>query len=61
MVQGKICPQCGYYMYALSEEEEPSGIWIVYECRNERCKLREKTYEDRELTYHPIPHNMQTL
>lgn len=42
MVQGKICPQCGYYMYALSEEEEPGGTWILYECRSESCKFQEE-------------------
>ena len=54
MVQGRICPECGYYMYALSEKEEPEGTWILYECRNERCKFRERVYEEQELTYHPL-------
>ena len=55
MVQGKICRQCGYYMYALSDEEADAGVWIVYECRNEHCKFRERVYEEQEeLTYHPL-------
>ena len=54
MVQGKICPECGYYMYALSEEEEPGGSWILYECRNEHCKFRERVYEEQDLTYHHL-------
>ena len=54
MAQGKICPKCGYYMYAVVEENEPSGCWIFYECRNEHCKFREKVYEKQELTYHPL-------
>ena len=54
MAQGKICPECGYYMYAVVEENEPSGCWIFYECRNEHCKFREKVYEKQELTYHPL-------
>ena len=40
MAQGEICPKCGYYMYALVEKEDIEGTWIVYECRNERCKYR---------------------
>ena len=43
MVQGKICPECGYYMYALSEEDEPGGSWILYECRNERLQVPGKS------------------
>ena len=54
MVQGKICQKCRYYMYALSEEDEPGGTWILYECRNESCKFRERVYEKQELTYHPL-------
>lgn len=64
MVQGRICLECGYYMYALSEEEEPGGSWILYECRNERYKFREKVFEAGTLTYHPIDeqsHNDQCL
>ncbi len=54
MARGKYCPKCGYVMYALSEDEEPGGVWILYECRNEGCKFREKAYEEQELTYHPL-------
>ena len=47
MAQGKICPKCGYYMFALSEKEGIEGSWIVYECRNERCKYRMRVFEDQ--------------
>ncbi|MFA4918274.1 MAG: hypothetical protein WC581_03370 [Thermodesulfovibrionales bacterium] len=57
MAQGKICPACGYYMYAAVEEEEPGGRWIFYECRNEQCKFSEKVYEETEITYHPLEKN----
>lgn len=51
MAQGEICPKCGYYMYALSEKEGLDGSWIVYECRNERCKYRMKVFEDQEADF----------
>ena len=54
MGQGRICPECGYYMYALVEDKEPGGTRILYECRNEQCKFRERVYEGQELTYHPL-------
>ncbi len=47
MAKGKKCPQCGYYMYAVEEKEEPKGSWVVYECRNEKCKFREKIFEGK--------------
>ncbi|MCG2721875.1 MAG: hypothetical protein L6290_07655 [Thermodesulfovibrionales bacterium] len=47
MAQGDICPKCGYYMYAISEKEDLDGSWIVYECRNERCKYRMKSFESQ--------------
>ena len=50
MAQGKICPKCGYYMYALVEKEDIEGTWIVYECRNEMCKYRMKVFE-KQTTY----------
>ena len=64
MGQGKICPECRYYMYALIEDKEPGGAWILYECRNEHCKFRERVYEEQELTYHPVdeqPSNSQNI
>lgn len=47
MAKGKKCPQCGYPMWAESEKKEPAGSWIVYECRAEKCKFREKVFEDK--------------
>lgn len=54
MAQGKVCPECGYYMFALSEKTEDGMVWILYECRNEHCKFRERVYEEQKLTYHPV-------
>ncbi len=47
MAKGKKCPQCGTYMYALSEDDQPKGTWVVYECRNIQCKFREKVFESK--------------
>jgi hypothetical protein len=47
MAKGEICPRCGYYMFASEEKEHAQGSWIVYECRNENCKFRMKTFEDK--------------
>jgi len=51
MAQGKICPKCGYYMYALVEKEDIEGTWIVYECRNEMCKYRMKVFENQATNF----------
>ncbi|MFZ3137672.1 MAG: hypothetical protein WA126_09825 [Thermodesulfovibrionales bacterium] len=40
MAKGEICPKCGYYMFALGEEEGLEGSWILYECRDENCKYQ---------------------
>jgi hypothetical protein len=47
MAQGEICPKCGYYMFALEENQGLDGSWIVYECRNEDCKYRMRVFESR--------------
>ena len=47
MAKGKKCPDCGYYMYALTETYEPMGSWIVYECRSSSCRFREKVFEGK--------------
>ena len=47
MAKGKKCPQCGYHMYALSEDYQPMGTWVVYECRNGNCKFQEKVFESK--------------
>lgn len=45
MAKGKKCPQCGYHMYAIKEDRQPKGVWVTYECRNGKCKFREKVFE----------------
>ena len=47
MAKGKMCPQknCGYYMLAIEEKEEPKGSYVVYECR--ACGFREKVFEPK--------------
>lgn len=47
MAKGKKCPQCGAYMQAISEDEQPKGNWVVYECLNGDCKFREKIFESK--------------
>lgn len=47
MAKGKKCPQCGYYMYALKEDDQPKGTWVLYECRNQKCRFQEKVFEDK--------------
>jgi len=47
MPRGKKCPQCGHQMFAVDEKEEPRGAWIVYECRNQNCKFRERVFEGK--------------
>ena len=47
MAKGEICSRCGYYMFASEEKEDIQGSWIVYECRNEKCKFRMKVFEDK--------------
>ena len=61
MAQGAICPKCRYFMYALSEKEDINGSWIVYECRNERCKYRMKVFEDQvtDLDFDTVKLNAQ--
>lgn len=47
MAKGMKCPQsnCGYYMIAVEEKEEPRGSWVVYECR--ACRNRIKVFESK--------------
>ena len=47
MAKGKKCPSCGSSMYAESEKEEPRGSWVVYICRNGKCKHTEKVFESK--------------
>ena len=45
MAQGMKCPQsnCGYWMYAISEKEEPKGSYVVYKCR--ACGFEVRVFE----------------
>ena len=47
MAKGKKCPQCGYQMYAIEERQEAKGAWVIYECRNSKCRFREKVFEGK--------------
>lgn len=47
MAKGKKCPQCGHYMYAEEEKEEPKGSWVTYVCRNGNCNFIEKVFESK--------------
>ena len=61
MAQGKRCPQCGYYMFAADEKDDPEGRWVFYECKNEHCKYCENVYEQIKLTYHPLESSNKSL
>ena len=43
MAKGKICRECGMPMYALEEEYDEHGNWVVYQCR--KCTWSEKVFE----------------
>ena len=47
MAQGMKCPQsrCGYWMYAVSEKEEPKGSFVVYKCR--ACGFELRVFEPK--------------
>lgn len=47
MAKGKKCPQsnCGYYMLAIDEKEEPRGTYVVYQCR--ACGFTERVFEPK--------------
>lgn len=48
MAQGMKCPQsnCGYWMYAVSEQEEPQGTYVVYRCR--ACGFEARVFERKQ-------------
>jgi hypothetical protein len=48
MAKGKKCPQCGTFMYATKEVEQPKGTWVTYQCRNGNCKFECKEFEDNK-------------
>ena len=54
MAMGPTCRSCGRLMYKkVSEQHQPKGNWVVYECSNDGCKNylksghrnREKVFE----------------
>ncbi len=47
MAKGRKCPHCGRPMFAVEEKDEPKGAWVVYECQDQKCKMREKVFEDK--------------
>ncbi len=38
MAKVKKCQVCKKNMRVKSEQKEPAGSWIVYECKNDACK-----------------------
>lgn len=47
MAHGKKCPNCGFPMFAQSEDDQEEGRWVVYVCQNGKtqCGTREKVFE----------------
>ena len=47
MAKGKTCPQsnCGYYMIAIDEKEQPRGSYVVYKCR--ACGFTERVFDPK--------------
>ena len=45
MARGRKCPQCGTFMNAVNESEQPKGKWITYQCRNGKCKYELREFE----------------
>lgn len=51
MAKGKICPQCGYQMYAEREDKQPKGNWVYYRCRDKTCDFLEKVFESSIIVF----------
>lgn len=47
MAKGRKCPKCGSLMYALKEDYQDKGTWVVYQCTNGSCKKEEKVFESK--------------
>ena len=53
MGKGLKCRVCGDAMYADKEDYQDKGTWVVYVCRNGRCKsaganpTKEKVFEPK--------------
>lgn len=57
MPMGPQCGSCKRLMYKkVSEQRQPKGSWVVYECTNDGCSYyirgghrnREKVFEERK-------------
>jgi hypothetical protein len=38
MSKGRTCDVCRQRMTVKSEQKQPMGSWVVYECQNDACK-----------------------
>lgn len=38
MAKGRNCQVCRRSMNVKSEQRQPMGSWVVYECRNSECR-----------------------
>lgn len=38
MAMGRSCDVCRQRMSVKSEQKQPKGAWVVYECRNDACR-----------------------
>lgn len=47
MAKGKSCRKCGHNMYAIEEKDRGTCITVVYECRNQKCRRKEKVDENK--------------
>lgn len=47
MAKGRECKKCGAYMYALEEQYTEHGIYVKYQCTNNRCKAIEQSFEKK--------------
>lgn len=46
MAQGMKCPHCKYWMYAISEKEQPAGTDVIYKCR--ACGAEIRVFESKK-------------
>lgn len=48
MAKGRKCRECGNYMFAEREDNQPKGRRVVYVCQNRqaKCNGREKVFEE---------------
>lgn len=51
MAKGKTCSSCNMPMYAVKEEHQENGTWVVYQCENGSCsqyKQPKKEFEAKK-------------